>query len=291
MKEGSVEESAEGSVEESAAFPASHGRGGEEGGDPRFGGIGRLYGREALGRLAGAHVAVVGVGGVGSWVVEALARSGVGTLTLIDMDEVCVTNVNRQLPALEGEVGRPKVTVLEERVRRINPAARVRAVPEFFLESTAARLLDPGNGYSGYDWIVDAVDRMSIKAMLIAGACERGLRVLTIGGAGGRRDPTQIRRGDLGRTGGDMLLRQVRKKLRRTYGWARGEGNEYGVPAVFSAEPQVFPQADGTVCETAEPGENLRMDCASGYGAAAFITGAFGFVAAAEIVWRIAEGE
>ncbi len=251
----------------------------------RFGGMGRLYGRDALERLAQAHVAVIGVGGVGSWTVEALARSGVGRLTLIDMDDVCITNTNRQLPAIDGEIGRPKVTVLEERVRRINPAVQVEAVPEFFLEGTAERLLAPG-----YDWVVDAVDRMSIKALIIAKACERGCRVLTVGGAGGRRDPTQIRCGDLGRTGGDVLLRQVRKKLRRTHGWAGGEGNDYGVSAVYSAEPQVFPRADGSVCETPEPGDNLRMDCASGYGAASFVTGAFGFAAAAEIVRRISEG-
>jgi tRNA A37 threonylcarbamoyladenosine dehydratase len=251
----------------------------------RFGGMGRLYGRESVERLAQAHVAVIGVGGVGSWTVEALARSGVGRLTLIDMDDVCITNTNRQLPALEGEIGRPKVTVLEERVRRINPEAQVQAVPEFFLEGTAERLLEPG-----YDWVVDAVDRMSIKALIIDQAMKHGCRVLTVGGAGGRRDPTQIRCVDLGRTGGDVLLRQVRKQLRRKHGWARGEGNDYGVPAVYSAEPQVFPQPDGTVCEVPVEGDNLRMDCASGYGAASFVTGAFGFAAAAEIVRRISEG-
>ncbi len=250
--------------------------------EERFGGIARLYGRGALERLAAAHVMVIGVGGVGSWVVEALARSGVGRLTLVDMDDVCITNVNRQLPALDGEIGRPKVAVLAERMRRIHPGCEVEAKPEFFLESTAARLLAPG-----CDWVVDAVDRMSIKALLIAQCVEAGRRVLTLGGAGGRRDPTQIRIGDLGRTGGDVLLRQVRKKLRRTHGWARGEGNLYGVPAVYSAEPQVFPQEDGSVCELADPSLPLRMDCASGYGAASFVTGAFGFAAAAEIVRQI----
>lgn len=252
----------------------------------RFGGIGRLYGAAALDRLARAHVAVIGVGGVGSWTVEALARSGVGRLTLIDMDDVCITNTNRQLPALEGEIGRPKVEVIAERAARINPGACIEPVAEFFKESTAERLLAPG-----YDWVVDAVDRMSIKALIIAKAVNHGVRVLTVGGAGGRRDATQIRCGDLGRTGGDMLLRQVRKKLRRTHGWAKGEGNSYDVPAVYSAEPQVFPWEDGKVCEQPEPGSNLRMDCASGFGAACFVTGAFGFIAAGEIVRRISAGE
>ena len=254
----------------------------------RFGGLGRLYGRAALERLARAHVAVVGVGGVGSWTVEALARSGVGRLTLIDMDDVCITNTNRQLPAVEGEIGRPKVEVLAERVRLIYPGCAVEAVSEFFLESSADRLSKPDG--QPYDWVVDAVDRMSIKALLIHKACERNISVLTVGGAGGRRDPTQVRCGDLGSAGGDVLLKQVRRDLRRRHGWERGAGKDFGVPAVYSAEPQVFPQSDGTVCATPEAGENLRMDCASGYGAACFVTGAFGFAAAGEVVQRITLG-
>ena len=256
----------------------------------RFGGLGRLYGREALRRLADAHVAVVGVGGVGSWTVEALARSGIGRLTLIDMDDVCITTTNRQLPALEGEIGRAKVDVLADRVRRIHPGCRVEAVAEFFLPSSAERLLDMISG-PGANWIVDAVDRMSVKALMIAKARERGLSILTVGGAGGRRDPARVRLDDLGRSGGDALLRQVRRELRREYGWAPGEGNEYSVPAVFSPETPMFPWADGTVCAAPEPRSNLRMDCASGYGAACFVTGAFGFLAAAEVVRRIAAGE
>ena len=200
----------------------------------RFGGLGRLYGRAALERLARAHVAVVGVGGVGSWTVEALARSGVGRLTLIDMDDVCITNTNRQLPAVEGEIGRPKVEVLAERVRLIYPGCAVEAVSEFFLESSADRLLKPDG--QPYDWVVDAVDRMSIKALLIHKACERNISVLTVGGAGGRRDPTQVRCGDLGSAGGDVLLKQVRRDLRRRHGWERGAGKDFGVPAVISAE-------------------------------------------------------
>lgn len=253
----------------------------------RFGGLGRLYGRAALERLAHAHVAVIGVGGVGSWTVEALARSGVGRLTLIDLDDICITNTNRQLPALDGEIGRPKVEVLAERIRRINPGCAVEAIPEFFLESTADRLLSPA--CQPYDWVVDAVDRMSIKSLIVAKARALHLGVLTVGGAGGRRDPTQVRCGDLGSSGGDALLRQVRRDLRKRHGWTTGRGEAFGVPAVYSAEPQMFPQSDGTVCATKQEGENLRMDCASGYGAACFVTGAFGFAAAGEVVRRLAE--
>lgn len=249
----------------------------------RFGGIARLYGEAALRRLARAHVAVVGVGGVGAWTVEALARSGVGRLTLIDQDDICITNTNRQLPALEGEIGRPKVVALAERVRRINPCLEVNPVAEFFLESTSERLLAPG-----YDWIVDAVDRMSIKSLLLARARERSLRVLTVGGAGGRLDPTQIRCALLSVSGGDALLRQVRRKLRRDFHWENHDLE--AVPAIFSAEPQRFPTPEGTICLSREEAQdNLRMDCASGYGAATYVTGTFGFIAASEIVRRLTQ--
>ena len=170
----------------------------------RFGGVGRLLGPAALAKLRVAHVAVIGVGGVGSWTVEGLARSGVGALTLIDLDDVCVTNVNRQLPALDGQIGRPKIDVLAERVRLINPACRVTTVAEFFTPASAERLLA-----GKLDGVVDAVDLMSHKALIIAAAVQRRLKCVTVGGAGGRRDATQLRAGDLGQSGCDELLRQV----------------------------------------------------------------------------------
>ncbi len=254
----------------------------------RFGGIGRLYGAAVLERLRAAHVCVIGVGGVGSWTVEALARSGVGALTLVDADDVCITNVNRQLPALEGMVGQPKVRVLAERVRLINPGCAVVEVAEFYTETTAAGLLAPG-----FDWVVDCVDRMSTKANIIHTCRELSRRVLVCGAAGGRRDGTSVRVADLGLAGQDELLRQVRRKLRRDYGWERcvkKHAKAMGLPCVFSPEKPMYPRSDGTCSPEAEPGGSLRMDCASGFGAAAFVTGAFGFAAAGEIVRRIAAG-
>jgi tRNA A37 threonylcarbamoyladenosine dehydratase len=251
----------------------------------RFGGVGRLFGRAGLERLQASHVCVVGVGGVGSWTVEGLARSGVGALTLVDLDDVCVTNVNRQLPALDGQIGRPKVTVLAERVRLINPECRVEATHDFFTESSAARLLG-----TRFDFVVDAVDLMSHKALLIAACRERGLPVMTIGAAGGRRDPTKIHAGDIGEAG-DELLRQVRKKLRRAYGFSSGTQRgitRMGVPCVWSSESPVFPWADGTCAAAPEPGSNLKLDCESGFGTAVFVTGTFGFVAAGEVVRALA---
>jgi tRNA threonylcarbamoyladenosine dehydratase len=253
----------------------------------RFGGVGRLLSRVGLERLRSAHVCVIGVGGVGSWVVEALARSGGGALTLVDLDDVCVTNVNRQLPALDGQIGRPKTVVLSERVRLINPECRVEALQAFFTPSTADEILT-----RRYDFVVDAIDRMSHKSLLIAKCRERGLPVLTIGAAGGRKDPTKIHAGDIGEAG-DELLRQVRKKLRRDHNFSHGARrgiSRMGVRCVWSSERPVFPWADGTCANVPEPGTNLKLDCESGFGTAVFVTGVMGLIAAGEVVRVIADG-
>lgn len=250
----------------------------------RFSGLARLYGRDALERLHAAHVAVVGVGGVGSWAVEALARSGIGRLTLIDLDDVCLTNVNRQLPAIEGTIGRPKVEVLAERVRAINPGCTVDARAEFFLPATADRLLDADFGI-----VVDAIDGTTAKAHVIGSCVRAGRQCVTTGGAGGKRDGTQVRIGDLGESWGDNLLRLVRQKLRRDYGFASGEGNRYGIRCVYSPEQPVYPWSNGTCSAEPEPGTNLKLDCASGFGTAVFVTAAFGMAAAQEAVRLIVE--
>jgi len=249
----------------------------------RFGGLGRLYGVAALPRLQAAHVAVIGIGGVGSWTVEGLARSGIGAITMIDLDDVCITNVNRQLPALDGNIGRPKVTAMTDRIGLINPACRVTAVGEFFTAASAPRLLA-----GRFDWVVDCIDSVTNKALVIAECARRGQPVVTVGGAGGKRDATRVRVGDLGGSHGDELLKQVRRKLRREHGFAKGEGNDYGIPCVSSQEKPVYPWADGTCATEPEAGSALRLDCATGFGTAVFITAAFGFAAAGEVVRRVA---
>ena len=249
----------------------------------RFGGIGRLFGAAGLARLRAAHVCVVGVGGVGSWAVEALARSGVGAITMIDLDDVCVTNVNRQLPALDGQIGRPKVEVLAERVGLIHPECRVQAVAEFVTASSAGRLLPEACSY-----VIDATDRLANKCAMIVLCHERGVPVLTVGGAGGQRDGTTVRVADIADAKQDELLRQVRRKLRYDYGYPRGGGVPFGIRCVFSPERPMFPWSDGTACATPEPGSALALDCASGFGTATFVTGAFGFAAAGEAVRVIA---
>ena len=162
----------------------------------RFGGIARLYGKAAFGRFLSSRVAVVGVGGVGSWAVESLARSGIGHLTLVDLDEICVTNVNRQLHAVDGQIGRQKTEVMAERARAIHPGAQVEVVPRFFTEHSAAEILT-----SGFDAVIDAIDTTRHKALLLAECHRRGIFAVTCGGAGGRRDPTRIRVADLAHSG------------------------------------------------------------------------------------------
>src|ERR1043166_4306321 len=244
--------------------------------DFRFGGIGRLFGTEALARLRIAHVCVVGIGGVGSWAVEALARSGVGHLTLVDLDEVCVSNVNRQLHALNSEVGRAKVEVMAERIRGINPECDVRPVMEFFTESNAESLLSTRYGY-----VVDAIDSLTNKCLLVARCRENQIPVITCGGAGGRRDATAVRVADLAFTTHDRLLQKLREKLRKEIGFPRGE-KKFGIDAVYSPESPVYPARDGGVCAQREAntdGKSLRLNCDSGFGMATFVTGTFGFVA------------
>lgn len=250
----------------------------------RFGGVDRLYGRGALDRLAGKHVAVVGVGGVGSWSVEALARSGVGALTLIDADDVCVSNTNRQLHALEGNFGRAKVDVLAERARAINPAIHVHAVARFLTTGNLAEQLD-----AGFDLVLDACDSFRVKVETIAWCRRRKLPLIVVGSAGGRVDATRIQVRDLSRTEHDALLSLIRKKLRQDFGFPRNRERYFSVPAVFSLENVRYPQADGTVCGTRPPGaeDSLRLDCGSGLGAAMHVTAAFGLVAAGKAIERL----
>jgi len=248
----------------------------------RFSGLARLYGVAGLARLRAAHVCVVGVGGVGSWTVEALARSGIGALTLIDLDDVCVTNVNRQLPALDGHFGRSKIDVLAERVRLIQPECRITTHAEFFTAATSARLLAPG-----CDFVVDATDKLTNKCLLIAACRERGIPVITVGGAGGKRDGTAVRVCDLAHSEQDELLRQVRRKLRRDFGFPRDQHADFGIPCVFSPEKPVYPWADGACRAEPEPGSTQALDCASGLGTACYVTAAFGLAAAGEIVRRL----
>lgn len=252
----------------------------------RFGGIARLYGRSGLARLLGARVAVIGIGGVGSWAVEALARSGVGHLTLVDLDEICVTNVNRQLHAMDGQIGRQKTEAMAERARAIHPGCEVAVVPAFFNERTAAAILG-----AGFDALLDAIDGTRHKSRLLAECHRRGIFTVTCGGAGGRRDPTRIRVADLAFSGKDPLLGQVRRSLRREHGFDKvaqtAKPVPFGIEAVFSDEPPVFAQCDGEVSGERPDDAGLRLNCTSGLGTATHVTACFGLVAAGRVVERL----
>ncbi|MDP3851766.1 MAG: tRNA threonylcarbamoyladenosine dehydratase [Luteolibacter sp.] len=253
----------------------------------RFGGIARLYGQAALERFLRARVAVIGVGGVGSWAVESLARSGVGNLTLVDLDEICLSNVNRQLHAMDGQIGRQKTEAMADRTRAIHPLADVMIVPKFFNESTASEILA-----AGFDAVLDAIDSTRHKALLLAECHRRGIFTVTCGGAGGRRDPTRIRVTDLAYSGKDQLLHQLRRSLRHDFGFPKtpmGRKPEpLGIEAVFSDEAQVYAQCDGTVSEQRPDAGGERLGCASGLGSATHVTAAFGMTAAGRVLAHLA---
>ncbi len=250
--------------------------------DPRFAGIDRLYGSGTVARLSACHVAVIGLGGVGSWAAEALARSGIGRLTLIDADDLCVSNTNRQLHALEGEYGRNKAEVLAERLQRINPALDVRAVAAFVTPLTLSEHLDPG-----FDLVLDAFDSFRAKVETIAYCRRRKQPIIVVGSAGGRIDPTLVRVRDLSRTEHDALLALVRKKLRADFNFPKTKGRYFSVPAVYSLENVRYPQADGSVCglrPALDPDAALTLDCGTGLGAATHLTGTFAFVAVGKAI-------
>lgn len=241
----------------------------------RFGGIERLYGRGGLSRLAAADVCIVGVGGVGSWVVEALARSAVGAMTLVDPDHVAESNINRQLPALGSTLGRAKVEVLRERVLEIHPGCRVEVIDEFLDTDNLQRLVD-----ARHDWVIDCIDSFRVKAALVAHCRRRRQAVITVGGAGGQVDPARVRVGDLRRTEQDPLLARTRRLLRQDYGFPTNPRRRFNVPCVWSDEPQRAPEA------CAEPPEG-SLNCA-GFGACMPVTATFGLLAAAHVTAAIA---
>jgi len=247
--------------------------------DARFGGVARLYGSEGLARLRSARVLVVGIGGVGCWAAEALARMGVGTLHLVDLDEVCLSNVNRQLHALEGTVGQSKVAVMAARIRAINPAAAVVADARFFTTGSAEVILG-----TRPDAVVDAIDNLRNKALLIAECVRRGLPVVTSAGAGGRRDPLQVQETDLALTRDDALAAQLRKRLRQHHQFPRERRRKFHVPCIYSMETPFVPQADGSVCARVNPGEPMALNCDHGYGTSTAVVGAFGFAIAAAVI-------
>ncbi|MEN3295605.1 MAG: tRNA threonylcarbamoyladenosine dehydratase [Burkholderiales bacterium] len=254
--------------------------------DRRFGGIARLYGAAALARFRLANVCVIGVGGVGSWVAEALARSAIGNITMIDLDNVAESNVNRQIHALTDTIGKAKVTALAERIAQINPFCRVTEIEDF----VSADNLDEMIGSRGYDYVIDAIDNVRAKTALIAYCRAKGINLITIGGAGGQIDPTRIEIRDLSRTEQEPLLAKVRKRLRAEHGFPRGTKNKFGIDAVFSTEPLRFPEtAEACAVDQHEKAGVTGLNCA-GFGSTMVVTASFGLAAAAQVLRKLAAG-
>lgn len=260
----------------------------------RFDRIGRLVGDGGMAKLFGSRVAVIGLGGVGSFAAESLVRSGIGCVDLVDFDLVCITNSNRQLQAMKGTIGKPKAEILAERLSNVNPKAIINGIQYFYNDRTSEKILRPPG--QPLDFVVDAIDNVTAKCHLLATCREWGIPVVTSTGASGRWDPTAIKVEDLGRTTVDPLARDVRKILRTQYGFPDGKKANFGIPAVISTE------SPGTPLDlTYDNGEGFRCVCPGGsngmhscekrsviYGTAGFVTGTFGLVCSSVVVKSLA---
>lgn len=240
--------------------------------DRRFGGIARLYGAAALRALRASRVAVVGMGGVGSWAVEALARSGVGALRLVDLDHVAESNINRQVHALDGTLGMAKVDAMAARVRSIDAGLACEAVDAFLDPDNAAALV------SGCDFVIDAVDQVQAKLAMVLACGAAGIPLVVSGGAGGKRDPGFIRVADLTRSEQDPLLAKLRSRLRREHGYPRDLRRSFDIDCVYSGEPA---RAAAEVCDP-----SAGLNCA-GYGSSMVVTAGFGLRAAGRAIERL----
>ncbi|QLB16765.1 tRNA cyclic N6-threonylcarbamoyladenosine(37) synthase TcdA [Mannheimia varigena] len=244
--------------------------------EQRFGGIGRLYTPEGLEKLRHSHICVIGIGGVGSWSVEALARSGIGKITMIDMDDICVTNINRQIHAMSGTVAQLKTEAMKARIQLINPECAVEIIDDFITPENIPDYLN-----RGYDYVIDAIDSVKTKAALIAYCKRHKIKLITTGGAGGQTDPTQIQITDLSKTIQDPLASKVRSLLRKEYNFSQNTKRKFGVDCVFSTQPLIFPKM-GEGCEV-----SATMNCANGFGAVTMVTATFGFFAVSRVIDKL----
>lgn len=249
----------------------------------RFGGVSRLYGTQALEKLQASHVLIIGIGGVGSWTAEALARSGVGSITLMDLDDICVTNTNRQVHTTSDVIGQSKVDVMAQRLRAINPEINVHKIDDFLDQHNIEEYIN-----QTYAIVIDAIDGAMTKSRLINFCKRQKLKIITIGSAGGKTDPQKILIGDLSKTVNDPLLAKVRNTLRRLYGFSRNTKRVFSIPAIYSSEQMTYPDQQGETCR-AKPAmdSSIKLDCSDGYGAATMVTASFGFIAASEAIKKL----
>ena len=248
----------------------------------RFGGLERLYGVAGAARIRNAHALVAGIGGVGSWAVEALARSGVGRLTLIDLDHVSESNINRQIHALDATVGQAKVEAMRDRIAQINPDCKVLALDEFVEPGNWTALLDAAQAANGAATaVIDACDQVKAKLAMAAWARASRTAFVTVGAAGGKRQAHKVDIDDLALVTHDPLLAQLRQRLRKEHGAPR-EGRKIGVACVFSRESVAPPDASCAI----EEGDG-SLNC-HGYGSVVSVTATFGQCAAGWVLDKIA---
>ncbi|WP_332777790.1 tRNA threonylcarbamoyladenosine dehydratase [Polaromonas sp.] len=255
--------------------------------DRRFGGLARLYGVPGAQRIRAAHVVVVGIGGVGSWAAEALARSGVAQLTLVDLDHVAESNINRQVHALDATLGQAKVQAMRERIAQIHPDCQVHCVEEFVDASNWPGLLglDPAADMSQLA-VIDACDQVRAKTAMAAWAIKHKVKFVSVGAAGGKRHAHQVEIEDLAMTTHDPLLAQLRYRLRKEQGAARQ--GKIGVACVFSREPVMPPDASCAIGEDAVAQSDNTLNC-HGYGSVVSVTSTFGLCAAGWVLNKFAK--
>jgi len=251
----------------------------------RFSGLVRLYGQEGLSKISKARVCVIGIGGVGSWIVEALARTGVNHITMIDLDDVALTNINRQIHALDSTLDQSKIETMQARVSDINPDCEVTLIEDFVTnENVDTYIPSP----SIYDVVIDAADSVKAKAAIVARCKRLKIKAICIGGAGGQLDPLLITKADLAKTIQDPLLAKVRSELRRNYNFSKNPKRNFGVECVYSSEQLKYPTADGGVSQSKQISQGAsKMDCTTGFGAFVGVTACFGFVAASRAIAHI----
>jgi tRNA A37 threonylcarbamoyladenosine dehydratase len=254
--------------------------------EEKFSSLSRVYGDRMMEMLAGVHICIVGMGGVGSWSAEALARNGVAKITLVDGDNISRSNTNRQIHTLESTIGQSKVDIMKQRILDINPECEVQAIEQYIDDDNLRDILE-----RGYDCVIDATDGFRTKANIVY-CCKRNkIQIITTGGAGGLIDPTQIKVSDLSTTWNDPLAAKVRSELRCQHGFTRNKRYSFGVPCVYSTEQQRYPDKDGKVVH-AKPGvAGLSLDCNFGYGSSVAVTAMFGFVAATTAIERIVKNK
>jgi tRNA A37 threonylcarbamoyladenosine dehydratase len=244
----------------------------------RFGGVTRLYGINSMERLRKANVCIVGIGGVGSWSAEALARTGIGRITVVDLDMVAESNTNRQIHALGDVYGKAKVDVIAERIQAINPDCEITCVEDFVTQENVESILN-----HSFTVVIDAIDQVRVKVAMIAFCRKINTKIIVAGAAGGQIDPTQVCTGDLSRTVQDPLLAKVRALLRREHGFPRDTKKKFGISTVFSTEPLRYP-TENLSCDLGSGAKGLNC---SGFGSSVCVTSVFGMVAAAEAIKSI----